>query len=230
MWGALPAPYFRDPHSVRWSLGASDIIFKNDLCRWFFREGQTLEVFRGAGIFQRSLNDALARLAAGQWVHLFPEGYVNLTRSTRLRRFKWGISRLVLEAPHTPLVVPIWLMGMDQVMPHPRAHPRWLPRPGADIGIAFSEPVDVSPFVHAYQQWRATPAAAVPPINVDAPAEHLYCETPLRPEDARGYAQIRSYLAAHLRARLAHVGAEARRQWGLGEGEGTLAHRPDLDI
>lgn len=228
MWGALPASYFRDPKHVRWSLGASDIIFKNDLCRWFFRHGQTLEVVRGHGIFQRSLNDALARLAEGQWVHLFPEGYVNLTRSTRMRRFKWGVSRLVLEASPTPLVVPIWLMGLDQVMPHPRAHPRWLPRPGADIGIALGEPVDVTPFVQAYEQWRATPSIAVPPFDVKAPAEHLYRGTPLRSEDATGYAHIRSYLAAHLRNHLARLGADTRREFGLGEGEGTLAHRPDL--
>jgi len=230
MWGVLPPPYFRDPRSVRWSLGASDIIFKNDFCRWFFRHGQTLEVVRGAGIFQRSLHEALARLAEGQWVHLFPEGYVNLTRSTRMRRFKWGVSRLVLEAPHTPLVVPIWLMGMDQVMPHPRAHPRWLPRPGADIGITFGDPVDVSTFVQAYQQWRAAPAAAVPAFDVDAPSEHLYRDTPLRPDDAPGYAHIRSCLAAHLRTHLARVGSETRREWGLGEGEGTLAHRPDQGV
>lgn len=29
VWGALPAALFRDPYSTRWSLGASDIIFKN---------------------------------------------------------------------------------------------------------------------------------------------------------------------------------------------------------
>lgn len=226
MWGVIPPSYFLDPRTVRWSLGASDILFKNNLYRWFFRQGQTLEVHRGDGIFQASLDEALARLAEGRWVHLFPEGYVNLTRSTRMRRFKWGVARLVLEAPCAPHVVPIWLQGLDQVMPHPRAPPRWLPRPGADISVTFGEPVPVTRFVQAYELWRAAPEAPLMPLEVDAPPDHLYQGTPLRPEDAPGYAHIRSCLAAHLRAELARLGTQSRIALGLGAEEGTLAHRP----
>lgn len=44
-------------------------------------------------------------------MHLFPEGYVNLSRHMILRRFKWGVSRLLLESKARPRVVPIWIQG-----------------------------------------------------------------------------------------------------------------------
>jgi monolysocardiolipin acyltransferase len=46
-----------------------------------------------------------------QWVHVFPEGKVN-TDMSRLMRFKWGLGRLILEADPTPMVVPIYHLGM----------------------------------------------------------------------------------------------------------------------
>lgn len=46
-------------------------------------------------------------------MHLFPEGYVNLSRKALCRRFKWGVGRLLLEAEleKRPVVVPIWIEG-----------------------------------------------------------------------------------------------------------------------
>ena len=70
MWGTLPRSLFEQERTVRWSLGASDIIFKNELCRWFFHRGQTWEVFRGQGIYQPAINHAITRLGAGSWVHI----------------------------------------------------------------------------------------------------------------------------------------------------------------
>lgn len=217
MWGTLPRSVFRHERTVRWSLGASDIIFKNELCRWFFHRGQTWEVFRGQGIYQPAINHAITRLGAGSWVHIFPEGRVNLSRSTRLRRFKWGISRLILEAPTTPYVVPIWLTGFDQIMPEPRAPPRWRPRLGADISVAFGAPVPVDPFVLAHR--TGAPCPAVP-----APDGHTSIPHALHPSDHPTYAAIRSHLAAHLRASLAHHGEQTRIALGYGTGEGTLVH------
>lgn len=155
MWGALPSSYFWDRRTVRWSLGASDIIFKNELYRWFFRQGQTLEVFRDRGIYQDAINQAIQHIGRGAWIHIFPEGKVNLTRSTYMRRFKWGISRLILEAPICPYVVPVWLMGFDQIMPHPRAPPRWVPRTGADICVVFGDPIDVDAYRQTYFEWAS---------------------------------------------------------------------------
>lgn len=229
VWGALPRRVFQSADTTRWSLAASEIVFLNDACRWFFRQGQTLEVFRGQGIFQPAVDDALAVLAKRQWVHIFPEAYVNLTRSAALRRFKWGISRLVLEPRVTPYVVPIWIMGFDQVMPHPRARPKWLPRTGAEITVTFGEPVPVDPYTHAYAAWRANPHAQLTLPELNAPPAYLYNGSSLRAGDDPMYATLRSHLAEHLRMELGKLGHATRRRLGLGDGDGTLAHRPADD-
>ena len=86
-WGILPAHTYLNSHLTRWSLGASDIIFTNPyggpptlyrraltlLCSVFsafFRKGQVLETFRGAGIYQPAIDTAIEKLRAGAWVRL----------------------------------------------------------------------------------------------------------------------------------------------------------------
>ncbi|KAI3620576.1 hypothetical protein CBS9595_002543 [Malassezia furfur] len=192
VWGTLPAALFRDPYFTRWSLGASDIIFKNAAMSAFFNKGQTLETFRGRGIFQPAIDTALTKLGETRWVHLFPEGAVNLTQSTRMRRFKWGVARLVLEAPKTPVVVPLWLTGFDQVMPEHRRAPRFLPRLGAEITVTFGEPIApalLQPYVNLYTQREhmsvAKVAHALPALSSRTSPDDLYPARPatLRSED-----------------------------------------------
>lgn len=92
---------------------------------YFFRTGQVLCTDRGRGVFQPSIDKSIDLLEAGAWVHIFPEGYVNMSRKSRCRRFKWGVGRMLLEAGRSafsksagpaesalaPLVVPIWITG-----------------------------------------------------------------------------------------------------------------------
>lgn len=85
--------------------------FRRSLFNRLFNKGQVISTDRGRGIFQPALDRAIAKLEEGQWVHLFPEGYVNLSRTMVLRRFKWGMSRLLLESEQRPKVVPIWIEG-----------------------------------------------------------------------------------------------------------------------
>lgn len=127
----------------------------------FFRAGQVLPTDRGRGVFQPSLDRSVDLLERGGWVHIFPEGYVNMSRQARVRRFKWGIARMLLEAgsrspaavaPRAkaqveqqqlrPLIIPIWISGLDAMMPEPRGIPRWLPRPGANVTITIGAPVN----------------------------------------------------------------------------------------
>lgn len=81
----------------------------------FFRLGQTIETFRGQGIYQKAVDSAIHRLNEGKWVrlrwtpsadlttsrlqvHLFGEGKVNQPQNypvsseglAQLPRFKWG--------------------------------------------------------------------------------------------------------------------------------------------
>lgn len=165
IWGCLPASTLRNADTARWTLGASDIMFqKSKFLANFFRSGQCIETHRGAGIFQPALDASIAKLDDGKWVHLFPEGYVNVTTNSTLRRFKWGISRILLEAETLPAVVPIWLSGFDRLMPEPRNWPRWMPRLGNSVSIHFGEPIQdqLAPALEAIRKTGILPADLLP--------------------------------------------------------------------
>lgn len=118
-WGILPVRYFFNSQTTRWALGASEVMFTNpyasfpcphtlalkfillsSLFSLFFSHGQTLETFRGRGIYQPAVDTAIRKLDQGSWVHLFGEGKINQSDTypkdsqgfARLPRFKWGVS------------------------------------------------------------------------------------------------------------------------------------------
>jgi monolysocardiolipin acyltransferase len=59
-----------------------------------------------------------------------------------MRYFKWGVSRLILESEPLPTIIPIFIVGTEQVMHENREFPRSSPRPGKKITIAIGEQVD----------------------------------------------------------------------------------------
>lgn len=116
---------------------------------FLFRSGQVLPTDRGRGVFQPALDHSIKILQNGGWVHIFPEGYVNMSRQARVRRFKWGIGRMLLETGlgslgTFPIILPIWITGLDEMMPEPRGNPKWMPRPGANVTITFGHPINES--------------------------------------------------------------------------------------
>lgn len=76
------------------------------------------------------------------WVHIFPEGRIYQCADKSMRYFKWGVSRLILEASECPDVVPMWLEGFDDVLNEERRFPRFLPRPFKKVGITFGKKVE----------------------------------------------------------------------------------------
>ncbi|KAG0151070.1 hypothetical protein CROQUDRAFT_720054 [Cronartium quercuum f. sp. fusiforme G11] len=143
-WGIMPFNTFFHPSSVRWTLGASDILFKNPLIAPLFNSGQVIETFRGEGIHQLAIDTAIHKLDHAQWVHVFPEGRVNQTGvdPSQLLQFKWGVSRLALEASQPPIILPIYLQGFERVMPENRRWPfSFLPHPSQSIKISIGSPV-----------------------------------------------------------------------------------------
>lgn len=50
-------------------------------------------------------------------MHLFPEGKIKQEGLLDLRRFKWGVSRMLMESQagrgdgELPLIIPIWVKG-----------------------------------------------------------------------------------------------------------------------
>jgi monolysocardiolipin acyltransferase len=75
-------------------------------------------------------------------VHVFPEGCVHQHAGHDLRYFKWGLARLILESDPAPDVLPMFIDGTQRVMPEDRTFPRFLPRVGKTIKVAFGEVLD----------------------------------------------------------------------------------------
>lgn len=136
------------PGAMRWSLCATDRCFKNGLMAAFFRAGQVLPVERGRGMQQPGMRAAQARLAAGEWVHIFPEG----TRSgdgETMGSIKAGIGRLIASCQEAnPIVVPIMHHGMQHVMPRGCK----LPVPGHTVQVLIGEPIAVADILLLAQQ------------------------------------------------------------------------------
>lgn len=165
VWGTLPTKLYLNSNTIRWSLGASDIMFTNPLFSAFFRKGQVLETFRGNGIFQPSVDIAIKRLNEGHWVHLFGEGKVNQPPDyprtngvAHLPRFKWGVGRILMEATVPPLIIPMWLTGFDKLMPEHRSFPyKYFPRLGSRLGVTFGDPIPVEEITAALRAYSYIP-------------------------------------------------------------------------
>lgn len=51
------------------------------------------------------------QLDEGKWLHIFPEAKVHQAKNKELLRFRWGISRVLMETKNDFEVLPIWLQG-----------------------------------------------------------------------------------------------------------------------
>lgn len=138
IWGCMKAKYFFQK-TIRWSLAAHDICFTNAFNAYFFATGKCIPVIRGLGVYQKAIDMTIEKLKNGEWVHMFPEGKVNETQE--FIRFKWGVGRLIYEAPVTPIVVPIWHIGMDDILPNKTPY---ILKTGKKATFNFGEPIDLN--------------------------------------------------------------------------------------
>lgn len=148
---AMPAAVLTQPEAMRWTMCAADRCFVNPLADAFFRAGKVLPLTRGRGLDQPGMAAAEARLAEGQWVHIFPEG----TRSQTgvMGPVRVGVGRLYAAAlaearraspaAPAPLVLPFVHAGMADVNPRGTARLGV----GRDVRVLVGEPLDLSPLV-----------------------------------------------------------------------------------
>ncbi|QLQ82457.1 hypothetical protein HG537_0H02190 [Torulaspora globosa] len=138
------------------------------------------------------------------WLHVYPEGFVLQLHppfSNSMRYFKWGVSRMVLEATVPPIIVPIFTTGFEKVASEEAAGTgikRYIPSNiGAEITVTVGDPVDDSVIEQYRKEWRDLVEKYHDPENPgDLSAELKY---------GKEAQDLRSRLAAELRANLARI-------------------------
>jgi monolysocardiolipin acyltransferase len=144
----LPYRCLQRPSLLRWTLCADNLCFSNAFLSRAFHLLKNQPVKRGAGVNQRQLESTIDVLNQGDWVHLFPEGYISQGKRGAMKHFRPGVSRLLLDSSVTPLVVPCFHLGMDDAWPV--ASP--IPFPRRSIRIIVGDAID---FTHVKERWEA---------------------------------------------------------------------------
>lgn len=153
LWGVLKYRYLLFSTCMRWTPAAEDICFTKPLHTWFFSMGQCVPVRRGCGVYQKSMDFLLEKINSGQWVHIFPEGKVNIANE-KLLRLKWGVGRLIAECKTSPIVVPIIHMGMDDILPNKTPY---IPQIRKKVTLLIGSPIDFGKEIELLHSLRKSP-------------------------------------------------------------------------
>ncbi|CAI5980791.1 unnamed protein product [Closterium sp. NIES-64] len=134
---------FSDPHKCRWTLTARDICFTHPFTAYLFRLAKCIPIDRYGGIYQPGMTEAVQRLSAGGWLHIFPEGRIT-QEHVALARLKWGLASVIdrCTSPVPPIILCVAHSGFENVMPEPRAfgHRAIAPLWGQRIAVVVGEP------------------------------------------------------------------------------------------
>lgn len=68
-------------------------------------------------------------------------------------RLKWGIGRMIYECPVTPIVIPFWHVGMEEILPN---YPPYYLRTGKKVTINVGEPIDLKDIVKQLKEENAS--------------------------------------------------------------------------
>ncbi|KAI8782182.1 tafazzin [Biomphalaria glabrata] len=152
LWGVLKTRQLINRDLMRWTSAAEDICFTNKFSALFFSLGQVFPIVRGDGVYQKGTDFAIEILDQGKWVHFFPEGKVNLT--LEFMRLKWGVGRIIADCKVTPLVLPIWHVGMDKVLP---TRSPYIPLINKSVTYLVGNPIDFTKELKFLKDSKKTP-------------------------------------------------------------------------
>lgn len=85
-------------------------------------------------------------------------------------RFKWGVGRMIFESPITPIVVPVWHIGMDDMLPN---DPPYYLRLRKKMTFNYGNPIDFTETVRRLRARNATDVEARKEIT-DRIQDELY--------------------------------------------------------
>ncbi|XP_031551042.1 tafazzin-like [Actinia tenebrosa] len=155
MWGILKLKVLFSREKQRWTLGAKELLFSKPLHAFLFSRGKVIPVVRGEGVYQKGVDFALEQLNQGQWVHVFPEGKV--IEDGSLVRLKWGVGRLIAESKVTPIVLPLWHVGMDDILPNQKPY---IPQIMKKVTVLVGEPIKFEDILKDYQKRKKSATEA----------------------------------------------------------------------
>lgn len=186
----VPLPLAADPRRARWATCSQEVCFsRGPLVSAFFGAGKTLPIKRGGGIDQPALKALATKLAAGKWVHFFPEGHVyqfgrigvgkgshDNVRDEATRRklgtsLKRGTAKLIAHAPTPLLVLPFVHQGMSALMPYDSTGKceskfwKWNQR----VRVRFGQPIDFQDIIADHERRHG------PLPRYDAEGRHWPC-------------------------------------------------------
>lgn len=72
-------------------------------------------------------------------------------------RLKWGVGRMIYESPVTPIVIPIYHVGMDDVLPN---EPPYILKLRKNLTFNYGNPIDFTEVVKLLRERKATDVEA----------------------------------------------------------------------
>ncbi|CAI1782513.1 hypothetical protein SEUBUCD646_0P04030 [Saccharomyces eubayanus] len=144
------------------------------------------------------------------WVHVYPEGFVLQLYppfENSMRYFKWGITRMILEATKPPIVVPIFATGFEKIASEAAKDSmlkQILPRNfGTELNVTIGDPLDDDLIDRYRNEWKHLVEKHYDPKNPNDLSDELKYG-----EEAQ---DLRSRLAAELRCHVAEIRNDIRK-------------------